>query len=463
MERASSVAAGRRVLGGAAGESGPREVGRSSVEWRERRGSGSSVEWRNGGNEGEAEARRNGGAMGATGVTGRRELAASPPTPLLRHLIPILASSASLPPLLLLPWHPGEDGRRRIRKVGMATNQPKPTKEALKSLSRPIMASVYGSLLMGCGPPETEEYRVGVYAHSLKSGHSLTSGPHRNTLDSPPGLHLLPLSPIRRLPPPPSSAPRHLALGRLSPCLNPLLVFSKQNQNPSPPTEVLSPSSRGATTPWTASRGRASSSRSPPARKPLGLLKGGVLAVVASAFGATGYVSYAYSLDEIDQRTREFRKNSKLPIRDDLSGFEKFQAMAYSAAMKVPVAAIEFYLDTRSQIEDQIRGFSEPSSDKLLPDLLPQEQHVFTLVLDLNETLVYSDWKRERGWRTFKRPGVDAFLEHLGKFYEIVVYSDQLSMYVDPVIERLDPKGCVRHRLSRVATKYENGKHYRVW
>jgi import inner membrane translocase subunit TIM50 len=36
-------------------------------------------------------------------------------------------------------------------------------------------------------------------------------------------------------------------------------------------------------------------------------------------------------------------------------------------------------------------------------------------------------------------------------------------MYVDPVIERLDPKGCVQHRLSRVATKYENGKHYRVW
>lgn len=39
------------------------------------------------------------------------------------------------------------------------------------------------------------------------------------------------------------------------------------------------------------------------------------------------------------------------------------------------------------------QGFTEPSSDKLLPDLHPQEQHVFTLVLDLNETLVYSDWK----------------------------------------------------------------------
>jgi len=35
-------------------------------------------------------------------------------------------------------------------------------------------------------------------------------------------------------------------------------------------------------------------------------------------------------------------------------------------------------------------------------------------------------------------------------------------MYVDPVVDRLDPKVNIRHRLSRVATKYENGKHYRV-
>lgn len=182
---------------------------------------------------------------------------------------------------------------------------------------------------------------------------------------------------------------------------------------------------------------------------------------MSAAVGGTGYVSYAYSLEEVDQMTRELRKKSKQPIPEDASGFERFQAMSYSAAMKVPVAAIEVYLDVRSQIEDQIRGFSEPVSDKLLPDLAPQEQHVLTLVLDLNETLVYSDWKRERGWRTFKRPGVDAFLEHLGRFYEIVVYSDQLSMYVDPVVDRLDPKGNIRHRLSRVATKYENGKHYR--
>ncbi|MBA0705683.1 hypothetical protein Golax_017861 [Gossypium laxum] len=79
-------------------------------------------------------------------------------------------------------------------------------------------------------------------------------------------------------------------------------------------------------------------------------------------------------------------------------------------------------------VEEHVMEFTEPTSDKLLPDLHPQEQHVFTLVLDLNETLLYTDWKRERGWRTFKRPGVDAFLEHMAKFYEIVVYSDQMNM-----------------------------------
>jgi hypothetical protein len=40
-----------------------------------------------------------------------------------------------------------------------------------------------------------------------------------------------------------------------------------------------------------------------------------------------------------------------------------------------------------------LQGFVEPSSEKLLPDLAPNEQHVFTVVLDLNDTLVHSDWK----------------------------------------------------------------------
>ncbi|KAK1608654.1 hypothetical protein QYE76_032327 [Lolium multiflorum] len=61
--------------------------------------------------------------------------------------------------------------------------------------------------------------------------------------------------------------------------------------------------------------------------------------------------------------------------------------------LDIPVAAIEFYLDTRNTIENHVTGFTEPTSDKLLPDLLPEYNGVITLVLDLNETLVYTDWQ----------------------------------------------------------------------
>ncbi|KAJ8460026.1 hypothetical protein OPV22_032952 [Ensete ventricosum] len=212
---------------------------------------------------------------------------------------------------------------------------------------------------------------------------------------------------------------------------------------------------------------QSSSPASPPpppsstARRSWSLLKLGSLAALTAAIGTTAYATYAYSVDEVEEKAKVLQEMTKGPVGDDTSSFQKYNNLVYSTAMKVPVKALELYLDLRRAIEDHVRGFTEPSSEKLLPDLHPQEQHVFTLVLDLNETLVYSDWKRDRGWRTFKRPGVDAFLEHLAKFYEIVVYSDQLSMYVDPVLERLDQKGCIRYRLSRAATKYVNGKHYR--
>ncbi|CAA0815380.1 Mitochondrial import inner membrane translocase subunit TIM50 [Striga hermonthica] len=179
-------------------------------------------------------------------------------------------------------------------------------------------------------------------------------------------------------------------------------------------------------------------------------LKYGLVAAITGGAATAGYATYAYSLDEVDEKTKALRASANFNVGDDKSPFDV-----------LPAKLVEAYLDLRRLAEEQVKGFTEPTSEKLLPDLHPMEQHVFTLVLDLNETLIYSDWKRDRGWRTFKRPGIDAFLEHLAQFYEIVVYSDQLNMYVDPVVERLDPKHCIRYRLSRGATRYIDGKHYR--
>lgn len=187
----------------------------------------------------------------------------------------------------------------------------------------------------------------------------------------------------------------------------------------------------------------------------------GIAGALTGATAFAGYASYAYSLDEVEEKTKALRESVNYTAGNDASNVEKYQGLLYSTAMTVPAKAVELYLDMRRLLEEHVKGFTEPASEKLLPDLHPAEQHVFTLVLDLNETIIYSDWKRDRGWRTFKRPGVDDFLQHVGRFYEIVVYSDQLSMYVDPVVERLDTNHFIRYRLSRSATKYQDGKHYR--
>ncbi|KAK6149401.1 hypothetical protein DH2020_016926 [Rehmannia glutinosa] len=182
-------------------------------------------------------------------------------------------------------------------------------------------------------------------------------------------------------------------------------------------------------------------------------LKYGLIAALTGGVATAGYATYAYSLDEIDQKTKALRASASFIVGDDGSSFDvrpttplyfdfaymsrkrvslskvtgqKFKTYLRAAAMTVPAKLVEVYLDLRRLSEEQVRGFTEPISDKLLPDLHPLEQHVFTLVLDLNETLIYSDWK-----------------------------------YVDPVAERLDPKHCIRYRLSRGATRYIDGKHYR--
>ncbi|WCJ33068.1 Mitochondrial import inner membrane translocase subunit TIM50 [Euphorbia peplus] len=199
----------------------------------------------------------------------------------------------------------------------------------------------------------------------------------------------------------------------------------------------------------------------PQRNKAWNFFKYGIIAALTGATGVASYATYAYTLDEFEDKTKELRESVNYKTPEDASSIEKYKGLIYSAAMTVPAKAAEFYLDLRRLTEEQVKGFTEPTSDKLLPDLHPAEQHVFTLVLDLNETIVYSDWKRDKGWRTFKRPGVDDFLQHLARLYEIVVYSDQLNMYVDPVVEKLDANHCVRYRLSRGATKYQDGKHYR--
>ncbi|KDD72284.1 NLI interacting factor-like phosphatase, partial [Helicosporidium sp. ATCC 50920] len=132
-----------------------------------------------------------------------------------------------------------------------------------------------------------------------------------------------------------------------------------------------------------------------------------------------------------------------------------------SSAGSLVLPLVDWYVDWRTYLEGELRKYADPPSDALLPDLPPAARHVKTLVLDLDGVLVHSDWTRERGWRTFKRPGVEDFLGTMAQYYELVIYTSQLPTYADPILDRLDPQRLVQYRLYRDSTQYVGGRHVR--
>ncbi|XP_062016953.1 uncharacterized protein LOC133733325 [Rosa rugosa] len=111
------------------------------------------------------------------------------------------------------------------------------------------------------------------------------------------------------------------------------------------------------------------------------------------------------------------------------------------------------------------------SGGPLPPQILPEKR---TIVLDLDETMVHSQAGsppekydfvvRPRidgmvlDFYVLKRPGVDELLEKLGEKYEVVVFTAGLREYASLVLDRLDGKRVISHRLYRDSCKEVDGK-----
>lgn len=129
--------------------------------------------------------------------------------------------------------------------------------------------------------------------------------------------------------------------------------------------------------------------------------------------------------------------------------------------MQIWIALMNKYVDYRRYMESEMKKYADPPSDRLLPDLPPHARHIKTLVMDLDDVLIHSDWTRGRGWRTFKRPGADEFIKDMAQYFELVLYTSQLPTYADPILDRLDPHRMIQYRLYRDSTSYIDGKHVR--
>lgn len=115
-----------------------------------------------------------------------------------------------------------------------------------------------------------------------------------------------------------------------------------------------------------------------------------------------------------------------------------------------------------------------PLSRYLLAPNPPELRKRKCLVLDLDETLVHSSFKPIPNpdfvisielegviHKVFvrKRPGVDAFLQHCGQRFEVVVFTASLAKYADPLLDILDKEKNVHARLFREACVQHYGNY----
>lgn len=119
-----------------------------------------------------------------------------------------------------------------------------------------------------------------------------------------------------------------------------------------------------------------------------------------------------------------------------------------------------FWGRIKARVNNQRSYYTEPTFPKLLPDIDPKPP--YTLVLSLEDMLIHSEWSREHGWRTAKRPGLDYFLGYLSQYYELVLFTTMPNAFGDPIVRKLDPYHFMPMCLYREATRYENGQYIKV-
>lgn len=89
-------------------------------------------------------------------------------------------------------------------------------------------------------------------------------------------------------------------------------------------------------------------------------------------------------------------------------------------------------------------------------NLSEEQQRKYTLVLDLDETLIHFNQKK----RTYcARPYATRFLAEMSKFYEIVVFTAGLKDYADWILNDLDKTGFIKYRLYRDSCRFRQGAY----
>lgn len=126
--------------------------------------------------------------------------------------------------------------------------------------------------------------------------------------------------------------------------------------------------------------------------------------------------------------------NKKEPTKESLNSSNSTSYLGWLLRLGAAIAAAYGAYENRDYFTSSFNKLSEPSSDKLVPDFVAGPFYgldlpagtppPILLVLDLERTLIGSDYDSKHGWRHVKRPGLDRFIDQLKQYYEIVLFSE---------------------------------------
>ena len=87
---------------------------------------------------------------------------------------------------------------------------------------------------------------------------------------------------------------------------------------------------------------------------------------------------------------------------------------------------------------------------------LDTNKYKYTLVLDLDETLVHYIEEKDRHYVQV-RPFAEYFISEMGKYFEIVIFTSAEEEYANIVLEEIDKNKIISHKLFRRHVEYSDG------
>lgn len=120
----------------------------------------------------------------------------------------------------------------------------------------------------------------------------------------------------------------------------------------------------------------------------------------------------------------------------ELEGFQK-AVEQMKASQRIDSPIFLFQPDTHKV------KFKKP----LLPDIRSDRE--YTLVLDLDETLIHFEENSDGTSQFLLRPYAQNFIKEVSKYFEVVIFTAALKDYADYILDRLDTDKCITHRLYR--------------